>query len=144
MTFPKARLFVSAALFLGWLAFLLYLVIDSRTIVLSQPQFLSAQLYAVVEVNDVGGMPGPDVLVDTVLWTSDPSDKQLKKLHLPDLAACGKSHGYRGAGKYLLPLIKSQAAPYRIAPIPRLEETRIYSWTPDVRVQVERLIESRL
>ena len=143
MTFPRVRLFVSAALFLGWLAFLLYLVIDSRKIVLSQPQFLSAQLYVVVEVEDVGGTASPDVLVDQVLWTSDPSEKQLRKLHLPDLAACGKSQGYRGAGKYVLPLIKSHLTPFRVAPIPRLEEIRIYSWTPDVRVQVERLIVSR-
>src|SRR5207247_69590 len=107
MTFPKARLFVSGALFIGWLGFLLYLVIDSRTIVLSQPQFLSAQVYVVVEVSNAGGKPDPDVTIEEVLWAADAPDKQLKKLHLPELAACGKAEGYRGAGKYLLPLVRS-------------------------------------
>ncbi len=143
MTFPKARLAVSAALFLSWLAFLFYLVVTARSIVLSQPQFLIAQSYVVVEVRDQGGRPDPDVTVAEVLWAAERADHQLTKLHLPDLAACTKANGYRGEGKYLLPLVKSATVPFAIAPLPRLEEIRIYPWTPDTRVQVEKIIAAK-
>jgi hypothetical protein len=123
MTFPKARLVVSACLFLAWLGFLLYLVIDSRKVVLSKPQFLVAQLYAIIEAT--AGNPGdvhPDatVTVTQVLWSAHDADRKLEKqvLRLPDLAECTKEHGYLGAGKYLLPLIESSDG-WMIASLPR-------------------------
>jgi hypothetical protein len=120
MTFPKARLVVSAILFLGWLGFLLYVVVDSRTIILSKPQFLIAQLYVVVEVRETAGKADPEVVVDKVLWTSDPLDQHLthQKLQLPDISACAKEHGYQGPDKYLVPLVKSPAGSWMIAAVP--------------------------
>jgi hypothetical protein len=146
MTFPKARLIVSACLFLAWLGFLLFLIIDARRITISTPQFEIAQLCVVVDVNDQEGHPDPTVTVDEVLWALMPADQQLakKSLLLPDLLGLGRASGYRDAGKYVVPLIKTGPGAYAIAPLPRTayprDQVRIYPWTPDVRVQVERLI----
>src|SRR5437667_151918 len=60
MTFPKARLVVAACLFLGWLGFLFYLVVNARTVVLSKPQFLIAQAFVVVDVGADGGSAADD------------------------------------------------------------------------------------
>jgi hypothetical protein len=123
MTFPKVRLIVSACLFLAWIGFLFFLVVDSRTIVLSKPQFLIAQLYVIVQVRDDRGKADPDVTVEEVPWSADHADQQLagQVLHVPDLTACAKEHGYEGAGKYLLPLVKSTTAPFLIAPVPHVD-----------------------
>jgi hypothetical protein len=109
MTFPKARLAVAACLFVAWLGFLLFLVIDARKIVLSKPQFLIAQMYAVVEIRDDGGLADPMVTFDEVLWMSNSvTKKQSGALVIPELAKLAQLHGYQGAGKYLLPLIQSE------------------------------------
>jgi hypothetical protein len=124
----------------------LCLVVDSRTIVLSKPQFMIAQLYAVVEVRDQGGKADSDVTVEDVLWTADKSDQQLagQALHVAELPVCTKEQGYQGAGKYLVPLIKANGAGFLIAPYPRVDsKVHIYAWTPDTRAQVERLIAAK-
>jgi hypothetical protein len=116
MTFPKARLAVSICLLVGWLGFLFYLVVTSHRFVLSRPQFLIAEAIVVIEVRDDHGKPDPDVTVDEVLW---PPQMQLAKLQLPDIVECKREHGYYGAGKYLVPLMRT-AGGFSIAPIPRV------------------------
>ncbi|MBM3993829.1 MAG: hypothetical protein FJ303_06710 [Planctomycetes bacterium] len=119
MTFPRARVAVAALLLLGWLGFLLYLVIDSPRVILSTPQFLLAEAYVVASVSDANGAPSEVVTVDEVLWAkSDELSRLAKKtVRLADLFGCGKSSGYVGAGKYVLPLRKSYGA-LEITPIP--------------------------
>src|SRR5690349_3751792 len=108
MTFPKARLVVSAILFLGWLGFLLYLVLDSSTIILSRPQFLIAQVYVIAEMSDDTKGVDPRVKIDEVLWSADPKDAKLtsQTIVLPELTLATKDHGWEGPGKYILPLQK--------------------------------------
>jgi hypothetical protein len=134
MTFPKARLAVSACLFVAWLVFLFVVWLRSSSIILSKPQFLSADLYVLVEVRDERGKADPDVMIEEVLWASDPADEKLaqKPLHLADLSACRKENGYHGADKYLVPLVKSTAAPLMIAPVPRVDYRQFTHGTVEV------------
>jgi hypothetical protein len=120
MTFPKARLAVSAFLFVSWLLFLFVVWLRSSATILSKPQFVVAQLYIVADVRDERGKANPDVTVDEVLWAFDPADQDLvtKSLHIAELSTCPKQDGYQGAGKYLVPLVKATDGAYRIAPIP--------------------------
>src|SRR5271156_3548104 len=68
MTFPKARLAVSACLLVAWLGYLGFLVYETRdVVVLSRPQFMVAQVYAVVNVRDQQGRADSDV---EVVWAS--------------------------------------------------------------------------
>jgi hypothetical protein len=119
MSRAKFPLIFSACLFAAWLGFLLFLVIESRTVVLSKPQFLIAQLYVLAEVHDDRGKPDPDVKVK-VLWARDKDDESLKEMRLADLADCGKKQGYHGAGTYLIPVLKLRDRSFAVAAVPML------------------------
>jgi hypothetical protein len=134
MTFPKARLAVSACLFVAWLVFLFVIWLRSNPIILSKPQFLCADLYVLVDVRNEHGKPDPEVIIEEVLWASDPADEKLakKSVRLADLSACRKENGYHGADKYLVPLVKSTAAPLMIAPVPRVDYRQFTHGTVEV------------
>jgi hypothetical protein len=117
MTFPKARLIVSAVLFLAWLGFLLYLVIETKNTVISKPQIQIAQAVVIVAVRDDGGKPAPAVTVKEVLAGAGAGRMAGQKLRLTDLLGCKKEHGYVGAGDYVIPLMRRGGA-WQIAPIP--------------------------
>ncbi len=146
MTFPKARLAVSFLLFVGWLGFLLYLVVDSRMPILSKPQFLGAQLFVVAEVE---GTKPSEITVDEVIWSNDPANADMlvkKPIQILGAADWTQGIGYDGPGKYLLPLVKSAAGSYLVAPLPRTAQTpeiRIYPWTAGLRGQVMEIVTSR-
>ena len=154
MTFPKARLVVAAVLFVGWLGFLLFLVLESGTVVLSRPQFLVAQLYVVAEIGrgEEGGLD-PRVTIDEVLWSADPAGSGLatQTIELPQLARCDKKHGNQGPGKYILPLQKTAKGKLEITPIPgegRIDwegrrEIHIYPLTSATRAQVDAMIRAK-
>ena len=117
MTFPKVRPIIFAALFLAWLGFLFYLVLDTQHTVISKPQVRIAQAVLIVAVRDEGGKADPTVSVAEVL-KSDPAHLVLvgQKLRLIDLLGCKKEHGYSGAGDYVIPLTWRRR--WQIAAIP--------------------------
>jgi hypothetical protein len=153
MTFPKARLVVSALLFLGWLGFLLYLRLSSGTIILSRPQFLIATVVAVADVSGDDDGLQPSVKIDEVLWSAHSSDAKLagQTLELRELTGCDRRAGNHGPGKYILPLQKAASGKYEIVPIPRerrmdtspFREIRIYPLNAATRKQAEAMIEAR-
>lgn len=105
MTYPRVRLTVAAALFIGWLGYLLYLVVASRdTIVLSRPQFMTAEQWILAEVADDDGKPAEKVEVLEVFRSVRPVEakngQQIIVWNLPEAA----KQGYQGPGKYILPL----------------------------------------
>jgi hypothetical protein len=107
MTFPRARLTVAAVLFVGWIGYLLVLVILSRhTVVLSRPQMLTASVWALAEVTDDGsGKPAGEAHIIDLLKFSNPAQKNLvgEDARIPNLPET-VAHGYVGPGKYILPL----------------------------------------
>ncbi len=144
MTFPKARLVVSACLFVGWIGFLLYLVIDSPGVIVSKPQLLVSSLFVSAEIHLELGMASPEATIDEVIWCADDADKKLtgQKIRIRDLAEFGKKQGFKGAGRYLVPLLKRGDAGYQVTPLPT-GEARIYPMTERVRRQAEALIAAR-
>lgn len=120
MTFPKARLAVSACLFLGWLGFLFFLWWNAPTVVLSKPQFLIARAYVVVDLKPGGRGPDENATVVSVLWPEKVRDGlEGQRLRMPELASCTETSGFRGPGLYLLPLTTASNS-WIIAPLPRL------------------------
>lgn len=123
MVFPKARLVVSAALFLAWIAFLAYLVAVTRhPIILSRPQILVSDLCVLADVDEQDSQQTSEVHVVEVLWASD-NDKSLEGqlLVLSDLADLGQAQGWAGKGRYLLPLTKrklEKQSTYELTPMP--------------------------
>ena len=124
MVFPKARLVVAALLFVAWLGFLAYLVLQTRDlIVVSRPQILVSQLCILAQVDDNHGRPSRDISVAEVLWSESARDSALAGRHvaLVDLPDIGAEQGYGGAGTYLIPLIKLKGEAgddYRVTPLP--------------------------
>jgi hypothetical protein len=124
MVFPKARLAVSAGLFLAWIGFLFYLVVRTRDpVILSRPQFLVSNLVVLAEVKEDKGRPAPNIKIKEVLRSADPSDQSLAgtEIQVEDLADCLKPQGWDGAQTYIVPLVKrkeDQAAVYQVTPLP--------------------------
>ncbi len=115
MTFPKVRVVVFAVLFLAWLGFLLFLVVETKKTHVARPQFLVAQAVLLASVRDDDGKADPDVTVKEVLW----GGKKLhagQQLRLTDLLGLQKVQGYAGSGDYVIPLMQHGAG-WQIAPI---------------------------
>jgi hypothetical protein len=124
MVFPKARVVVSAGLFLAWIGFLAYLAARTRDpVILSRPQFLVSNLVVLAEIGAVDDRPAARITVKEVLRSADPSDADLvgKEIAIPDIVDCVKSQGWHGAGQYIVPLVKHKGAKdfsYRVTPLP--------------------------
>src|SRR5205807_963299 len=109
MVFPKARLVVSAALFAAWIGFLVYLVVRTREpVILSRPQLVVADVVVVAALEEKDGRPGPLIHVKKVAWHKTGDDAKLadQQLTVAGLADCGRRHGWRGAGDYIVPLTR--------------------------------------
>jgi hypothetical protein len=118
MVYPKARLLISAGLFVSWIGFLVYLVAQSReAVILSRPQFLVASAYVVAELKG-DAKPRSEVRIKEVTWTKDADDLSGKTLVIEDLPDCGHLQGWAGAGDYVLALTKEKARVYHITPLP--------------------------
>jgi hypothetical protein len=156
---PRLRMAVSGGLFIAWLGFLLYLVIQTQSmVVLSRSQFLVANLFVAAELTDESGKPGDKIIVAKVYWCADPADEkkegsELRVLNLPDARS---STGYAGAGKYLLPIYKRVAktgeVDYLVPPVPMVPgyappadgpDVRIYPLTPQTEAQLTHLVAER-
>lgn len=121
MTFPKARLVVSALLFVSWIGFLAFLVARTRDpVILSRPQFLVSHLHVLAKVQEKEGRPDPLISVEKVLWSADAADQKLAgtTATLVGLEDCGARQGWRGAGTYLIALSRDKGS-LVVTPIPR-------------------------
>ena len=73
MVFPKARLVVSAVLFLAWIGFLAYLVARTRDpVILSRPQLVVSSVVLIADVKEQSGRPAPTVAVTKIAWALAP------------------------------------------------------------------------
>jgi len=118
MDVKRARLYVSAGLFLAWLTWLFYLVLTTtRPIVLSRPQFLVSTLDVIAHVDVVNGKPDPRVRIEAVHW---PPGRQIgPSITVNNLDQCPvRTHdGAWRTGSYILPLVEDHGN-YRLAEIP--------------------------
>lgn len=108
MDSPRARIGVAAALFIGWILYLFYLVAITRDpIILSRPQILVADVCVIAKLQEDDGRPVAKVFVTRVLGSAEDA-KALdgQSLTLDDLAFLKQSNGWAGAGEYLLPLTR--------------------------------------
>jgi hypothetical protein len=148
----KLRVLVAALLFVSWIGYLAYLVATTRdTIVLSRPQFLVSNLYVIGKVTGDAEHPVGSLQVEEVPWSADDKDReQLVGATIPvkRLEQCQKANGWKGAGSYILPLMKFGEGNYWLTETPpspgfqgREEyRLRIYPVTEQTRRQLQHLI----
>lgn len=125
------RLVVTALLFVGWLAYLGYLVwtrpqtADGRPLVLSRPQLLISDLDVIARIDD----PTKGVKVVRVLYPAKGAKVQPgEEIFVDNIRLCRAlpyeglpppSADYTGPGEYLLPLQRKGDDKYEVAPTPR-------------------------
>jgi hypothetical protein len=122
----RVRLVVCAALFVAWIGYLVYLAVTTtRPVILSRPQFLTADLYviATVQGGGAGDAPAAAATIRQVVWSRYRDDLQEKdKIPLANLPESGPEQGWAGPGEYILPLTRTGAGKrptYQVTPIPR-------------------------
>lgn len=118
---PRSRLFlaISVALFATWVGWLGYLAFTTtRPIVLSRPQFLTADLDIIGEVEAKDGRPDAQVKVKQVLWARNAEVRPAENgsISVVNLPAVTPKDGWAGPAAYILPLVKQDSS-YALAPI---------------------------
>lgn len=120
------RFVLLAALFLGWIGYLGYLVLTARDpVVLSQPQFMVADVTVIAEIKQspeqsntivIKEVRGPQHGASVELWKTFP--KVGDELTLDNL---DKTQGYSTPGEYIVPLVFTDKSRenYRVAPVPQ-------------------------
>ncbi len=111
-----------------------------------------------VPVEVVGDGPFEEVVVKEVLWPKDRANLEGETLTVRNLRLCDKEYGWEGPGRYVLALTARRGATnpvYIVTPVPRspgydtprvnekvrLPPAPIYKETPEVRRQVEHLLQ---
>jgi hypothetical protein len=141
----KALLILAAALFAGWMVYLLQLALTHRNaVVVCGPQLLVTDVIVVAEIDrpDSDSIQAVTVSSNAKGYNGPPPEKG-KSIRLRNLAGCdGIQPGIR---KYLVPLTADGAGGFEVATIPRspghgLGPPRIYPDTNDTREQIKRLV----
>jgi hypothetical protein len=128
-SFPRARAVVAGVLFVSWIGYLAYLVsITRNTIPLAGPQIQTADLVILADVTDDQGRASQTVRVDETLFVARPAWNIEKgtKIDVEDLPFCAPKgmlndkpnpgQGYRGAGRYVIPLKRIEPGPMESGP----------------------------
>jgi hypothetical protein len=125
------RLVLALALFIGWMGYLTFQVVDRpRTatgspLVLSRPQILASKIDVIAEVPDKSGA----ATIKEVLYPDNSSLKPGDKIQVTNIGECRpplsrddgqSSSDFTGPGLYLLPLRPlSDSNKYEVQPIPQ-------------------------
>jgi hypothetical protein len=148
MTRRRVFLALAAALFTGWIIYLLQLALrHQHSIVVSRPQILVAEVIVVARVED---REKPEVEVEEVLETPNgykgPALERGKSIRVRNLATC---EGLKpGSHTYILPLELDGDGSFSVVPIPRSpgydprppRPPPIYLDTAESRHQVEHIL----
>jgi hypothetical protein len=141
MTRRRWLLGLAAGLFAAWIGYLAYLAVTaSHPVVLSRPQFLVADLWVIAEVDE---LDKPVKVVEVPYAKSEAAEKG-STITVGNLAQCKED--WKGAGRYILPLVKEGSA-YQVAAIPRspggpgpqVPHLHIYPDKPETRGQLPEL-----
>jgi hypothetical protein len=127
------RLVVSAVLFVGWIGYLGWVVANStRPVILSRPQFLTADLYVVATVTaQGGGEPADVVTVKECKWAAVAADGKRQQLKVRNLPKCVTALGWEGPGDYVLALSHTKDGPdlFEVTPLPKTPG--FPGWSPE-------------
>jgi hypothetical protein len=139
---------LAAALLAGWIGYLAYLALTtSHPTVLSRPQFLVADLWVIARVDS----PDKPVMVVEVVYTRPGLEGEKvapgTPLDVVNLPSC--KEGWKGEGRYILPLTWRKGIGYLVTDVPRspgyppthltAPPCPVYLDTPETRGQLDHL-----
>jgi hypothetical protein len=157
------RLILTAALFAGWIGYLVFLVVtrtlgpDGTPVVLSRPQFLVSELDVVarLEAGEGKELVSPRVRIEEVLYPDNAPVKAGDTLTVINLDLCKPwpiekdepaAPDFTGSGPYLLALRRASkdGETYEVVPIPpspgyAMGPPRIYPVNPQTRAQYRQV-----
>jgi hypothetical protein len=158
MMSAKTRLVLAASLFIAWIGWLVYLVVQSRNpVIVSRPQVLVADMIVAAELTGDANGPEAKVKVAEVLWPAGVTPGKGEEIEVIFLTDCKtRNHGWNGAGPYLLALKKKDTV-YAVQEIPaspgypsgapetreKFPRYRIYRATEDAVRQMRDLIAAK-
>jgi hypothetical protein len=123
MTFAKARLLVAVLALFAWLGYIAYQALAvGRFPVVSHAQLLVSTLDVIADVRaGDDGRPAPKVRVESVHWPADQKALEGREIEVANLADAALPDGspFPGPGRYILPLVRDEGGPYRVAGLPR-------------------------
>jgi hypothetical protein len=137
----------AVALLVAWVGYLAYLALTaSHPTVLSRPQFLVADVWVIAHVDS----PDQPVKVIEVVYArpGGEGEKVDAGATLDPVNLCQCKDGWKGEGRYILPLTWHKPIGYLVTPIPHspgyppgrdLPPCRIYPDTPETRAQLDHL-----
>jgi len=132
------RLIILGGLFVGWVGWLGWQTRDARGVTISRSQIAVATELVLADVE-----VGPDGLPQKQVRNVEPlgPGERLETLDLTNLA---NAQGFRGSGRYLLPLnkfgeIRIVSMPPRSPGVEREYRPLIYPWSDRVQRQLEQL-----
>ncbi len=120
VTLRRVWLWLTLALFCGWIAWLGYLAF-TKPIVLERAQFLVADVVVIAQIDDIGKGP---VTVQQVAWSREADaagPKAGEPITVTNLAECRQD--WHGPGPYILPLLRTGAT-YEVADPTGLTEAK--------------------
>lgn len=142
------RLILAAGLFVAWIGFLAFLAATAtQPVVLSRSQFLVSEFDVIAQVKQGPLGPDPQVIVDEVRWPSEENEKlKGKPITITNLHAIEERDGWEGAGRYILPLRKTNPNTFEVVPLPMSPgfepikaRPRIYRETPETLRQLQSI-----
>ncbi|HEX5273325.1 MAG TPA: hypothetical protein VFW33_22670 [Gemmataceae bacterium] len=136
----RRLLYLAAGLFAAWIAYLAFLALTTgHPTVLSRPQFLVADVWAVAEVEDLG----KPIKVVEVAYAKGEAPEKGSTIEVGNLSACKED--WKGPGRYIVPLTRDGTA-YRVPAVPRspgygppVPQFHIYPDTGETRAQLDHL-----
>ncbi|HLN32842.1 MAG TPA: hypothetical protein VK395_34245 [Gemmataceae bacterium] len=145
MKWARIRLAVAALLFVAWLGWLFYLAAFSNArppVILSRLQLDNSNFDVIASVAQTDNQP-PKVTIEDVHWPQTRAAEKLlhTTISVPDLLSC---EGWKGPGRYILPLVTNWKGSYEVAPLPRTPgfegaKPRIYVENADTLKQLNSI-----
>jgi hypothetical protein len=138
MKWARLRLGLAVILFVGWLGWLVYLAATAapRSETLSKSQLLVSNLDVVAQIDALDGK----IKIEKVRWPhTKQADALAGAIEVRNLPSCD---GWKGPGRYIVPLITNWHGSYEVAPLPptpgfESARPRIYPDTPDTLKQLD-------
>jgi hypothetical protein len=142
LKWARLRLAVAIVLFVGWIGWLVYLAVMAtpRPPTLSRSQLLESNLDVIAQIDQ---LDPPKIKMDDVHWPQTKQAQSLKGATI-EVSNLASAEGWKGPGRYIVPLRTNWHGSYEVAPLPptpgfESARPRIYPAMPETLRQLDEI-----